>query len=135
GRHEGETNTLTQRDPLLWVGVGWHRDLVGDGFDPAPSRQLGERIVERAGALQLRRAQPPRAVGERVEAHARGDAGEPGAQRGALLEATESAPRPYHGLLHGVVSIRDRAHHAVAVARECGAVLLEVGRGDHHWTM
>ena len=116
-------------------GVGRQRHLIGDGLDPAPSRELGEGIVDRAGAIQLDRAQPPRAIGQRVEAHARGDAGEPGAQRSALLEATEPAPGAHHGLLDGVVGVRGRAHHAVAVARERGAVLLEVVGGDHRSTM
>ena len=45
------------------------------------------------------------------------------------------APGAHHGLLDSVVGVRGRAHRAVAVARERGAVLLEVVGGDHRSTM
>src|SRR5437763_1863079 len=49
------------------------------------------------------------------QAHVGGDAIEPGAERGARLEALELSPGPEERLLERVVGIVERAEHPVAM--------------------
>src|SRR6185295_16807463 len=50
---------------------------------------------------------------------------QPGTHRGAALETVVRLPRAEHRLLHGVFGLERRGEHAVAVARQIGAVLVE----------
>jgi hypothetical protein len=104
------------------------------------ARPLLEHVVHRAHRAILNRARAPRALGDRIEAHVRGDPIEPRAQRRTPLEALEALPGAHQRLLHGVISIDGGTQHAIAVPRERHPVglqlgkieRLERGRGDRH---
>ena len=91
---------------------------------------------------------PPSSIGrarrcgvpQHVETHVRGDLVQPGAHRGAALEAVHRLPGAEQGLLHGVLGLGARAEHAVAVGGQLPSVLVElaldvevdeIARGGH----
>ena len=138
GRDEGEADALLQHGPLLGVARGGGRegDRVGDGLHPRLARPLSqhERVVDdarRLGAVERPQAPAPLRR-ERVEADVRGDAVEPCLQRRLGVEAAQSLPGAQHRLLHRVLGVHHRAEHAIAVAGEGGAMLLEVVREVLH---
>ena len=112
-----------------------HDERVGRRLDPRHLREgVQVRLDGLAGRPEVHRARPALPAGEHVEADVRGDAVEPGAQRGATFEPVVAAPGPDEGVLHGVLRLERRAEHPVAVAGQLGPVLLELllqlgGRG------
>lgn len=100
--------------------------FVRDRPDPGRLGQPGpDRGVHARRGGQVHRPGPALAAPEQVQADVGGDPVEPGAQRGAPLEAVVAAPGPHHRLLHGVLGLEGRAQHAVAVAGQLGAVRLQ----------
>ena len=105
-------------------------ELVGrrQRRDPGHLRELGEvleqRLLRRA---EVHRPRAPLAAGERVEADVRRDPVQPRLERRAALEPVERPPGAHHRLLHRVLGVEGRAEHAVAVAGQLAAVLLELG--------
>src|SRR5204863_2108642 len=79
---------------------------------------------------EVHRPGPALAAAKHVETHVGGDAVEPGPHRGTALEAVDAPPGPHHRLLYGVLCLEARPEHAVAVAGELAAVLLEILRPD-----
>jgi hypothetical protein len=45
-----------------------------------------------------------------------------------FLEPVEAAPRPDHGLLHGIFRVENRTQHSVEVADQLGPVCLQSKR-------
>lgn len=89
---------------------------IGVGTQP---RHFGERDVADDGAItgrtQVDGQGPPTARFDGVQARARRDGVQPGAQCAAAFEFRESAPRPQQSVLQGVVGIVAGAEHAIAV--------------------
>ena len=114
-------------------GVALLRELVRrrERGDPGHLRQLGEVLEQRLlRRPEIHRPRPALAPGERVVADVRRDPVQPRLERRAALEPVERAPRAHHRLLHRVLGVERRAEHAVAVAGQLAAVLLEgLGRG------
>ena len=106
-----------------------HDEARRHRLDP---RHLGQRVQVRldrlAGRAEIHRPRAPLAGAEHVEADVRRDAVEPRAQRRASLEAVVPAPGADVRLLDGVLGLEGRAEHAVAVARQLAAMLLEAER-------
>jgi hypothetical protein len=127
GGDEGQADALARRRHLGRIAVLGHDAGVGDGRDP---RLLGPGGPgEGTGAA--RRAEvhgqgPALAASEHVEADVGGDAVDPRAHGRPALEALDPPPGPHHGLLHRVVSLEARPQHAVAVAGQLPAVVLQV---------
>jgi hypothetical protein len=96
------------------VRVGLHPDRVG-----LPGR-LGR------ASHQRHLARPSPAVAQRVQAAVGRDLVQPGAERGAALEADQAAPGREQGLLQHVLSVLHRAENLVAVQQE----LAPVGVGE-----
>jgi hypothetical protein len=91
-RHKRQPNALTQRSPSRRVVVGGHEQGRGGGLDPAGVRLGHERVVDGARGALLDGAGATTTVLEGVEADMRGDAGEPGAERGPAVESAETPP-------------------------------------------
>ncbi len=134
GRHalepgdEGQAHGL----PGLVAGVGAVgavgqalEQRVGVGLQPdrlAPARRL--RLGRAAGGRHVR---PAGVVAQRVEAAVGGDPVQPGAQRGAALEARQPAPGGQQRLLDEVLGVLHRAEDPVAVHLQLAPV--RVGQG------
>ena len=86
------------------------------------------RLDGLAGRTEIHRPRPALTTVEHVEADVGRNPVEPGTKRCAPLEAVVAAPGADVGLLHGVLGLERGAEHAVAVARQLAAVLLEAGR-------
>src|SRR5206468_11189869 len=127
-----EPDALTKDRLLRGVHVG--RDYAGvrHGLQPVRAWPHLERVVDGPLRAVLDRPRAPGSIGEGVEAHVGGDAIEPGPQGRAAVESVETSPGAHHRLLDGVVRIERRAEHAVAVPRQCGAMLLEMADVDGH---
>src|SRR4029450_5337608 len=103
-------------DPTLEEGVGeWL-----EPYDLAEPGRLGWVNLGHIPLLGL--ASAGRTT--RVETPVRSDLVEPGAQRGASLEAAEALPGGQQRVLQGVLGIGEGSEHAVAVHLELPAVRL-----------
>jgi hypothetical protein len=123
---ERQADRLTGFDLLRRVGCCGDDVAVGDGLDPGDLRQRGrKRCVRRLGRTEVHGPGPALPCGEHIETHVRGDAVQPGAQRGAALEPLEAPPCTEEGLLHGILGLERRAQHPVGVAGQLGPVLFE----------
>jgi hypothetical protein len=124
--HEGEPDGLALGGQLRGVAVLGQDARVGDRLEP---RGLGARRRERslggARGPEVHRPRTPVATVEHVHAHVRGDPVQPRPQRRAALEAVVRTPGADHRLLHGVLGLEGGPEHAVAVAGQLAAVLLE----------
>ena len=101
-------------EPEPLVGVGLEPDRFGDRFGGAVVGVGRRRVVNRQHPLR-----PPL---DRLQAGVGGDLVEPGTKRAAPLEPCQPAPGAQQRLLQGVLRVRDRAEHAVAVRVKLGAV-------------
>ena len=123
--HERQAHRLVGDGSLGRVGLDG--GVGGDRLDPG---DLGKRVevrgLGRAGAAEVHRACAAGAAVEHVEAHVRGDPVEPRAQRGAALEAVKAPPGADHRLLHGVLGLKRRGEHPVAVPGQLGSMLFEL---------
>ncbi len=124
---EGEPHRFALRGHLGRVGRLGQHPAVRRRAEPG---DLGQSGVGRGGhggrAGQVHRAGPGVAAVQRVQTDVGGDPVEPGAQRGAALEAAVVAPGPDHGVLDGVLGLEDRAEHAVAVPGQLRPVPLQL---------
>jgi hypothetical protein len=100
----------------LWAGTGGH-DLVKE---PVGIRlQPGNVAVRRRGipgigwTRDLRRQHPPWVAPKQIQAGVRGDAVQPGAERGTSLEGLAFGPGPQEGLLDQVLGVLRRAGEPV----------------------
>jgi hypothetical protein len=124
--NEREPNRLAGNGDVGGVSAGRHDTVVRHGLDPRLARQwIAERGVRAACRPEVHRSRPPLRAVVHVEADVRRDAIEPRAKCRPALEAIHSAPRTNERLLHGVFRLERRSEHAVAVAGELDAELLE----------
>ena len=91
----------------------------------ASAQRWSQRGRGGLGRAEVDRERPALASLEHVEADVGGDAIQPRTQRRATLEPVVAAPGPDHGVLHGVLGLGGRTEHAVAVAGQLPAVLLQ----------
>ena len=129
-RDEREADGLALLGELGRVARPLHRQhaAVGDRLEPGDLRErLAERPVGGSRTPQVHGAGPAFATLQHVEAHVRGDAVQPGAQRRPGLEAVEPPPRPEQRLLDGVLRLEGRAQHPVAVRGQLHPVPLQLG--------
>jgi hypothetical protein len=131
---EREPDRLPRDREIGGIGIVGEDASVRNGLDP---RRLGDRSGQRDVGVHLladlHRACAPDAPLEHVETDVRRDPVEPRAKRGAALEAVVAPPRAQERVLNRVLGLERRAEHAVAVAGQLGAVLLELelgGNGD-----
>ena len=130
------TNASRMRVPghrdLGRVAVLGHDLGVGDRGDPDVVRVpvAEQRLDRRRGRPEVDRQRPPLPPAQHVQADVGGDPVQPGAHARPALEPVGRAPGAQHRLLHGVVGFETRAQHAVAVAGELPAVLLQVVRAN-----
>ena len=102
--------------------------VVRHRFDPgaARARLTEQRRQRRRRGRQVDRQRTAFPAAERVEADIRGNAVEPGPERGPAVEAVEAAPGPDHRLLDGVLGVVHRPEHPVAVSGQLAAVPVEL---------
>ena len=104
-------------------GIGGHDLAVGIGADPDRLEQRRPRAVVRIGGRPVVDRQhalgPPL---DRLQAGVGGDRVEPRPQRAPPLEPGQPPPRSQQRLLQGVLGIRRRRQHAIAVRVQLGAV-------------
>ena len=126
-RHERQPNALARHRDIGGVAVGGEHPVIVDRADPHVLGQgsARQRIARRRRA-DLHRQRPPAAGLEHVDADIGGDSEQPRPQRRPPLEAVECPPGPHERLLHGVLGLERRAEHAVAVAGQGHAMLLEL---------
>jgi hypothetical protein len=103
---------------------------VGDRLDPGEGVAGEQLVCGAARAGELGGVDPGGALGEQVEAGARDDPKEPGAQGGVAAEALAGPPCAHEGVLDGVLRVGGGGGHAVGVGAEGGAVAIEVARGE-----
>ena len=134
GRKVLERGDEGQADGLAVLGdLGRVRALGGDPVvgNRGQPRGFGQQWSEEGFIRRGRRAhlhgpRPALDVAVHVDAHVGGNAVEPGPDAGSALEPADAAPRPQEGVLHGVLGLEARTEHAVAVAGQLPAVLLQL---------
>src|SRR5205085_10466365 len=100
---------------------------VRDRLDPpALGRDVQVGLDRLPGRPEVHGPGPALGAPNHVQADVGGDAVEPGTHRRAPLEALGAAPRPYEGLLDGVLRLERRAEHPVAVRGQMRPVWLEL---------
>src|SRR5579862_1948197 len=127
-RHEREADGLSRLNRICGIGRRHDPRRLGAFVQVLEQGCLGRSEVHRPDAALL--------AAEGVEANVRRDPVEPRLERGPALEAVERAPCAQHRLLDRILGLERRAEHAVAVAGQLAAVLLEGGlqldrRGFH----
>ena len=126
GGHEGQRDGLGRLVAGLRSGRHVHRALeerVGIGLEPHDLAEPGRRGRFHPGYVPLL-GRAPAGRPARVQAPVGGDPVEPGADRGAPLEAGEALPGGQQRVLQGVLGVLQGAQHPVAVHLELAAVRL-----------
>ena len=127
GSNECQPNRLGEYGPLGRIAIRRCDVGICHRLDP---HHLGKGISRRSGGRdrhrQIHRQCPAFPAAKGIEAHVGRDPVEPRPDGRPALEAVERLPGLDQRLLHGVVGVESRPEHAVAVAPELAAVLLEL---------
>ena len=129
GGDKGETDRFTFGRSIGRIARMGGHDVARCRLDEGTlgQRRSDEPVSGTRHTRHLHREGAALATAQRIEAHVAGDSIQPGAYLGTAFETVVGAPGPGEGLLHGVLSVEDRAQHPVTEPGELGAM----GRREH----